>query len=167
MISHLRDNQGRPLCQLSGRRVGNTKRQLLGMAYLLLAPSQEAEEEKRFGLSGMWAHPNQTLLPSLEEAAKKHTLPISTKEDWYYTFVRVNKDTQHLPLSDARHISVLVDGASSRSTCGCHSQLEVCQLLYSDGVVIYPEGLNGGLEPVWVTLPKLLLSEVESTSEDT
>ena len=36
------------------------------MAYLLLAPSQEAEEEKRFGLAGVWVHPNQILLPSLE-----------------------------------------------------------------------------------------------------
>ena len=33
--------------------------------------------------------------------------------------------------------------------------------------MIYPEGLNGGLESVWVTLPKLPLWEVESTSEDT
>ena len=137
------------------------------MAYLLVAPSQKAEEEKRFGLAGMWVHPNQTLLPSLEEAVKKLTLLISTKEDWYYIFVRVNEDTQHLPLSNARHISVLVDRAPSRSTFGCLSQLEFCQLLHLGGVVIYMEGLNGGLEPVWVTLPKLPVLEVESTSEDT
>ena len=73
---------------------------------------------------------------------------------------------QHLPLSDARHISILVDRAPSRSACGHLSQLEVHQLLYSGGVVIYTEGLNGGLEPVQVTLPKLPLLEMESTSED-
>ena len=66
---------------------GNPKRQLQGMAYLLLVPAQEAEEEKRFSLAGVWVHPKQTLLPSLEEAAKKLTLLISTKEDWYYGFV--------------------------------------------------------------------------------
>ena len=33
--------------------------------------------------------------------------------------------------------------------------------------MIYLEGLNGGLEPVQVTLPKLPLLEVESTSKDT
>ena len=66
------------------------------MAYLWLVPAQEVEEEKRFGLEGVWVHPNQTLLPSLE-ATKKLTLTISTKEDWYYPFVRVNEDTQHLP----------------------------------------------------------------------
>ena len=137
------------------------------MAYLLLVPAQEAEEEKRFGLAGVWVHPNQTLLPSLEEAVKKLTLLISTEEDWYYAFVQVNEDTQHLPLSDARHINILVDGTPSRSACGQLSQLEVCQILYLGGVVIYPEGWNGGLEPVQVTLPKLPLWEVESTREDT
>ena len=115
----------------------------------------------------MWVHPNQTLLPCLEEAAKKLTLLISTKEDWYYIFMRVIEDMPHLPLSDARHISILVDGAPGRGACGCLRQLEVCQLLYLGGVVIYPEGLNGGLESVWVTLPKLPHLEVESTSKDT
>ena len=114
------------------------------MAYLLLAPSQEAEEEKRFGLAGVWVHPNQILLPSLEEVVKKLTLLISTKEDWYYALVQVNEDVQHLPLSDAGHIVVFVDGALSRSTCGYLSQLEVCQLLHSGRVVIYPGGLNRG-----------------------
>ena len=81
--------------------------------------------------------------------------------------MRVNEDMQHLPLSNARHISILVDGAPGRSASGHLSQLEVCQLLYSGGVVIYPEGLNRGLRPVQVILPKLPLSEAESTSEDT
>ena len=73
-------------------------------------------------------------------SAKKLTLLISTKEDWYYALVQVNEDVQHLPLSDTGHISILVDGAPSRSTCGHLSQLEVCQLLHSGGVVIYPGG---------------------------
>ena len=106
--------------------MGNPKKQSKGMAYLLLAPSQEAEEEKRFGLAGVWVHPNQFLLSSLKGVAKKLTLLISTKEDWYYALVGVNEGAQHLPLSNARHISILVDGAPSRSTCGCLSQLEVC-----------------------------------------
>ena len=42
---------------------------------------------------------------------------------------------------------------------GVSGQLEVCQLLHLDGVVIYPGGLNGGLEPVQVTLPKLPLRQ--------
>ena len=35
------------------------------------------------------------------------------------------------------------------------------------GVVIYPVGLNGGSEPVQITLPKLPLWEEKSTSKDT
>ena len=66
---------------------GSPKRQLLDMAYLLLVPTQKAEEEEKFGLAGVWVCPNQTLLPSLQEVAKKLTLLISTKEDWYYAFV--------------------------------------------------------------------------------
>ena len=137
------------------------------MAYVLLVPLQEAEEEKRFGLAGVWVHPNQILLPSLEEAVKKLTLLISTKEGWYYALVQVNEDAQHLPLSDARHISILVDETPSRSSCGCLSQMEACQLFHSGWVVICPGGLNGGLEPVWVTLLKLPLWEMGSTSKDT
>ena len=147
-------------------RWGNPKKQSQGMSYLLLVPSQEAEEEKRFGLVGVWVHPNQFLLSSLKEAVKKLTLLITTKEDWYYTLVWVSENTQYLPLSNARQISILVDGAPSRSTCGHLSQLEVCQLLHSGGVVIYPGDLNGGLEPVQVTLPKLPLWEMGSTSKD-
>ena len=36
---------------------------------------------------GGWVHPNQFLLSSLEEAVKKLTLLINTKEDWYYALV--------------------------------------------------------------------------------
>ena len=61
---------------------GNPKEQSQGMAYLLLAPPQEVEEEKRFGLVGVWVHPNQFLLSSLKDVVKKLTLLMSTKEDW-------------------------------------------------------------------------------------
>ena len=89
------------------------KRPLHGMAYLLLVPAQELEEERRFGLVGVWVHPNQALLPSLKEAARKLTLLINLK-GCHYTFVWVSKDSQHIPLSDAGHISVLVDRAPGR-----------------------------------------------------
>ena len=75
-------------------------------------------QRKRFGLVGVWVHPNQFLLSSLKEAAKKLTLLISTNEDWYYALVQINEDAQHLPLCDAGHTSILVDGAPSRSACG-------------------------------------------------
>ena len=38
---------------------------------------------------------------------------------------------------------------------GALSHLEACKLLQCGGKVVYLEGLNGGLEPLWVSLPKL------------
>ena len=137
------------------------------MAYLLLVPAQEAEEERRFGLMAVWVHPSQTLLPLLEEVVRKLTLLINTKEEWPYPLAWVCEDSQHIPLSNARHFSIMVDGAPSRSACGHLSQLEVCQLLKWGSEVVYPEGLNGGLELLWVPLPKLPIWGAESNCEPT
>ena len=167
VIPSLRDNLGGPLCHLPDRSMGNPKRPLFGMAYLLLAPVQGVEEERRCSLVAVWVHPSQTLLPSLEEVTRKLTFLINLKEDWHYTFVWVSKDSQHIPLSDTRYIRVLVDGAPGRSACWHLSQLEVCQLLHLGGEVVYPEGLKGDLELLWVPLPKLPIWEVESTGKAT
>ena len=121
------------------------------------------EEERRFDLVTVWVHPSQTLLPSLEEAARKLTLLINTKEDWPYIFTWLCKDLQHIPLSNTRHVSIMVDDAPSRSAFGHLSQLEVCHLLQWGSEVVYPEGLNGGLELLWVPLPKLPIWDEEST----
>ena len=126
---------------------GDPKRPRFGIAYLL--PAQEVEEERRFGLVVVWVHPSQPLLPSLEEVTRKLTLLINMKEDWPYAFMWVCKDSQHIPLSDAGHISIMGDGAPSRSTCGHLSQQGVYQLLQVGSEVAYPEGLN------MVPLPKL------------
>ena len=60
---------------------GDPKRPKSDMAYLLLAPNQAVEEERRFGLAAVWIHPCQAHLPSLDEAARKLTLLINTGED--------------------------------------------------------------------------------------
>ena len=49
---------------------GEPKRPKSDMAYLLLAPDQVVEEERRFGLVAVWMHPCQAPLPSLDEVAK-------------------------------------------------------------------------------------------------
>ena len=61
----------------------------------------------------------------------------------------------------------MVESAPSRSACGHLSQLEVCQLFQVDSTVVYPEGLNGGLDPLWAPLPKLPIWDMESTCEST
>ena len=113
------------------------------MTYLLLVPDQVVEEERRFGLVAAWIHPCQAHLPSLDEAVRKVTLLINTGEDWTYAFTQLIEDSQHIPLSTARHISAMIDGASSRSTCGHRSHLEVCKPLQCGVEMVYPEGLNG------------------------
>ena len=70
------------------------------MAYLLLAPDQAVGEERKCGLVAVWTHPHQACLPSLDEVARKLALLINTGEDWSYTFMQLNEDSQHIPLSN-------------------------------------------------------------------
>ena len=85
-IPSLGNNLVGPIHHLPGRSMGDPRRPRFGMAYLLLAPAQEAEEQRRVCLVVVWVHPSQTLLSSLEEVARKLTLLINMKEDWPYTF---------------------------------------------------------------------------------
>ena len=62
-------------------------------------------------------------------------------------------------------MSVMVDGAPSRSTCRCLSCLEVHKLLQCSSEAVYPEVLNGGFKLIWVPLPKQLVWDMESTNE--
>ena len=144
---------------------GDTKIPRLGMAYLLKAPGQVVKEERIFRLVAMWVYPCQTLLSSLEEAAKKLTLLVNTGDDWPYAFVWLCEDSHHAPLSDTGHLSIMVDGAPSRSTCGCLSCLEIYKFLQCGREVVYPEGLNWGFELIWVPLPKQSVWDAESTDE--
>ena len=59
----------------------------------------------------------------------------------------------------------MIDGAPSRSACGHLSHLEVCKLLQCGVDVVYQEGLNGGLELLWVSLPKLPIWDSDSHTE--
>ena len=141
---------------------GDPKRPKSDMAYPLLVPDQAVEEEQRFGLVVVWTHPCQAHLPSLDEVARKPILLIKPGEDWAYTFMQLNKDSQHIPLSTTGHISTMINGAPSRSACGHLSHLEVYKLLQHGVEVVYLEGLNGSLEPLPVSLPKLPIWDSDS-----
>ena len=54
----------------------------------------------------------------------------------------------YTPLSNEGHISAMMGGMNA---CGWLSHLEVCKLLQCEDQVVCPEGLNGGLEPLWLT----------------
>ena len=96
---------------------------------------------------------------------KKPALLVNTGDDWPYTFMQLCEDSQHIPLSNARHISIMVDSATSRSACVCLNCLEVCKLLQVDSEVVYLEGLNGGFILIWISLPKQLVWDMESTNK--
>ena len=49
----------------------------------------------------------------------------------------------------------MISGTPSRSALGCLSQLEVHKLLQCGDHVVNPKGLNGSLEPIWISLPEL------------
>ena len=132
---------------------GDPKRPKSDMAYLL-APNQAVEEERRLRLVAVWTHPCQAHLPSLDEMVRKFTLLINTGEDWAYAFMQLNEDSQHFPLSTTGHISTMINDTPSRSTCGDLSHLKVGKLLQCVVEVVYLEGINRGLELLWVSLPK-------------
>ena len=133
---------------------GDPKKPKFSMAHLFIAPAQAVEEERIFGLVAVWVHLCQTLLSSLEEAAKKLALLINTGDEWPYAFVQLCEDSQPIPLSNTRHITILADGAPSRSPCRHLSCLDVHKVLQCGSEVVYPEDLNRSFELIWVPLPK-------------
>ena len=127
------------------------------MVFLLIVPKKTIKGEMAFELAVVWTHPHQAWLSSLDEATKKLTLLINLGNNWAYAFVWLNKDAQHVPLSNKGHLSAMVNGVPCRSMCGHLHQLEVCKLLQYGDQVVYPEGLNGGLELVQTSLSGPLL----------
>ena len=84
------------------------------------------------------------------------TLLPSIGSDHPYTLVQLNREAYHVPLPREGHLSILVDGGTSRAACRRVSQLEVCQLLSSGSWVVYPVGLNGCEVPVKASPPESL-----------
>ena len=74
--------------------------------------------EMPFGLVAVWTYPHQTYLSSLDEVVQENWLIlINLGNNWAYTFVQLNKNVQHIPLSGEGHLSTMTDGMPSRSTC--------------------------------------------------
>ena len=138
----------RALSPLLSRGMGGTEKFQGNMAFLLIAPEKTIKGEMAFRLAMVWVHLYQSHLSSLDEVAKKLALLINLGDNWAYTFVWLNGDAQHVPLSKEGHLSAMIDGMPSKSVCRHLHQLEVCKLLQYGDQVVYPEGLNGGLEPV-------------------
>ena len=122
---------------------GDTKKFCRDLVFLLISPKKAIAGEMVFGHAMVWIHPYQACISTLDEAAKKLTLVITSSENWAYAFVWFNKDAQHIPFPKEGHLSAMIEGAPSRVTCGHLCQLEVHLLLQLECQVVYPEGLNG------------------------
>ena len=132
---------------------GDMEKPKCNMVFLLIATDKTVKGERLFGLVAVWAHLHQACHSSLDEAVQKLTLLIDTGANWAYAFIWLNKGALHVLLSDEGHISAIINGMPSRSACGHLSQIEVCKLLQCGDQVVYPKGLNGGLEPKRFSLP--------------
>ena len=135
------------------------------MAFLLIAPDKTIKGERMFGLVAVWTHLHQACHSSLSEVAQKLTLLTDTGADWAYTFMQLNEGALHIPLSSEGHTCAMIDGVPSRNTCGYLSQLEVCKLLQFVDQVVCSKGLNGGLEPIWFSLPEPPVWDMDTLGE--
>ena len=133
------------------------------IAFLLIATKEEATGNRRYGLSTIWVNPCQAMVHSMEEAVKELTAWVSSRPDWPYTLVQLNKDTCHVPLPEEVHLGILPKGGTDSTTCGRISLLEVHQLLISGLQVTYPVGLNGCKDPIIISLPESLANGISLT----
>ena len=120
-----------------------------------------------FGLAMVWVHPYQACIPTLDDVVRKFTLLTTSHENWAYSLVRFNENTQHIPLPGEGHLSAMVEGTPSRNACGHLCQLEVHLLLQSGCQVVYPEGLNRALELVIMSSTESLAYGVNVLDEST
>ena len=90
---------------------------------------------------------------------------ISSGPNWPYVFAQLYEGSNHTPLPKDKHLGVLPQGKAEESPYGWISQLKVCQLLSATPQVIYLVGLNGGDQPVTITLPELLHSSSSITTD--
>ena len=113
------------------------------VTFLLILTEKCTVGDRLYGLSMMWVHPYQVRVSTMEKAVKQLTPLISTRTNWLYTLVWLNRNACHVPLPKKGHLSILVKGSISSVTCRRISQLEVCQLLSLGSQAIYPVRLNG------------------------
>ena len=75
---------------------GEVEKPWLGMAFLMIARSNNAGGDQVFNLAAVWVHLHQSHLSTLVEAALKLMLLVDTSQDWLYTFTCMN--VAHAPV---------------------------------------------------------------------
>ena len=135
------------------------------MAYLLVCTGG-AMEVKGYGMALVWISPHQVQMSTMEEAVGILSVCNSLGPDWPYIFAQLYEGSNHTPLPKDKHLGILPLGKAKESPYGQISQLKVCQLLSAGPRVIYPVGLNGGNQPVTITLPEPLHSGSSVTTNE-
>ena len=135
------------------------------IAYLLVW-IENTMGDRHYGISIVWANPNQVRAASLEEVVEKLTACTSSGTDWPYTLAQLHEGTCHMPLPKDGHLGVLPQRGAEEAPYGQISQLTVHQLLATGLIVVYPIGLNGQDEPIITSLPEPLASGVSLTASE-
>ena len=126
------------------------------ITFLLVSTAEGEVRDRVYGHSMIWVNPYEARVSTMEQAVKQLTTLVSTRPDWPYALVQLNRDACHVPLPREGHLCTLVEGGTSSAACRRVSQLEVCQLLSLSSQVIYPVGLNGCEVPVIASPPESL-----------
>ena len=102
----------------------------------------------------------------MEEAVGTLSTCNSSGPDWPYALAQLYEGSSHTPLPTDKHIGILPQGKAEESPYGQINQLKVHQLLSAGPQVVYPVGLNGGNQPVTITLPEPLHSSCSITTDE-
>ena len=135
---------------------GDHERFHSNVAFLLILPKEGMAEERVYGLAMVWVHPCQARVSTIDDAVRKLILLASAGPNWPYPFAWFNGDAPHVPLPKEGHFSAMTEWMPSNIPCRRIYQLEVHQVLHSEAQLVYPEGLNGCLVLVTMTLPESL-----------
>ena len=154
---------GRIVLHKQSQGLGEVQKPCHDIAYLLVRV-ENAMGDRHYGISVVWANPNQVRAATMEEVVEKLTAYTSSGIDWPYALAQLYEGTCHMPLPKNRHLGILPWRGAEKAPCEQISQLMVCQLLAAGPQVIYPVGLNGQNEPVITTLPEPLASSVSLTT---
>ena len=133
------------------------------MAYLLVCTGDVLGVEN-YGMALVWISPHQVQTSTMEEVAGTLSTCISSRPNWLYALAQLYEGSNHTPLPKDKHIGILPQGKVEENPYGQISQLKVCQPLSTEPQVFYPVGLNGGNQPVTITLPELLHSSSSITT---
>ena len=146
---------------------GNVQKPHPRMAYLLVR-ADDTSEARTYGMALVWISPLQARVSSMLEALEALealSAHVSEGSDWPYVLIQLHEDANHMPLRKGKHLGVLPQG-KAEDLSGWISQLEICQLLSSGPLVIFPVELNGGDQPYIIKLPEPLHTGSSVTTDE-